>query len=505
MSFAPLLEPTDAHNNIFDFPAAEFFYKRCQELGVPLIVLSRFTAYGCPVRKYVYDLMVRCPVPHPSVCRLQRAQRTSIDSLWKKVCAGNTLPARCTKEWFCETFCGGDGADRDGNDSMWDVVKTFNMYDPLAILATLPRVRSLFFDPTAYIGTDGTVHLNIGESKENTGIRRGEADHLHDFLTTFFIRAAGRPWHDFTSEDRRPSELDFEQLTAALTPMRTHNPKKLKKLNKDVLKLLDQEWPKLKNSSMLTTWRDRDMLIRSIGPEMLLVDPETIQVLGRIPHSAERKTISMEIAAESAKREGKRFFIEMFSHRWHSPYGPDDRFFSKARVLCEWAKYRSSMNFRTFFWIDYACINQSDLAPGITMLPLYVSCCNNILCYDTPEYETRAWCRVERLLFTAFVAPNTEFVGPDFEYDPSSEKLENLDLKPVHDGKAFAPDPAAEDAELSYPEDTQLINKLKNVCSQHWAKCWKDGLVTIVEEKVGLQAVRSLNYGATEVRVRKFT
>lgn len=475
-------------------------------MGVPLIVVSRHAAYGCPVQKYVYDLMVRCPVPHPTVCRLQRAQRDSIESLWSNVCVGDILPARCDQQWFCDTFCGGCGASRSIEDSMWDLVKTFNMYDPLAILAALPNRRDSFFDPTKHIGPDGTLHLTIGDSPEHCGISSTKADDLHDFMMTTWIRAAGRPWHGYpVTDDLRPAQLDQEQLTSALTPMRTHSDQALKVLNINVLRLLDQEWPKLKNSSQLTTWRDRDELMRSIGPEMLLVDPETIQILGRIPHSAEGKAITMETAAERAMADGnKRFFIEMFSHRWHSPFAPDDRFYSKARVLCEWAKYRSSMGFKTFFWIDYACINQSDISPGVTMLPLYVSCCNNILCYDTPAYELRAWCRVERLMFTAFVAPNNEFVGPDFEYQENAEKVGNNELKPQEDGKILVPDPTGDDAQLSYESDGPLIAKLKTLCSQHWSKCWKEGLMNIVEEKVGLQEVRELRYGGTQLRVRRF-
>merc|ERR1719387_1259686 len=149
---------------------------------------------------------------------------------------------------------------------------------------------------------------------------------------------------------------------------------------------------------------------------MVLLNWETIDGLGRIPHSDEGRAISLEEAEGIARGRSRRFFIEMFSHRWHSPYAPDDRYCSKARALCEWSKYRASMNFRTFFWIDYPCINQSDIAPGVTMLPLYVSCCNNILCYDTPTYEPRAWCRLERLLFSSFVAPNNEYILPDFKY-----------------------------------------------------------------------------------------
>ena len=66
-----MLEPDSAHNNAFDAASSRFFYHRCQELaaplapfpdppgpfpdpslqelGVPLLVLSRFAAYGCQV------------------------------------------------------------------------------------------------------------------------------------------------------------------------------------------------------------------------------------------------------------------------------------------------------------------------------------------------------------------------------------------------------------------------------------------------------------------------
>ena len=35
----------------------------------------------------------------------------------------------------------------------------------------------------------------------------------------------------------------------------------------------------------------------------------------------------------------------------------------------------------------------------------------------------------------------------------------------------------------------------QDLCAQHWAKCWKDGLMDIVEEKVGLKEVRNLQFG----------
>ena len=57
------LEPDSAHNNMFDAKASEFFYRRCQELGVPLVVLSRFTAYAAPMPRSVYDEMAATGSP----------------------------------------------------------------------------------------------------------------------------------------------------------------------------------------------------------------------------------------------------------------------------------------------------------------------------------------------------------------------------------------------------------------------------------------------------------
>jgi hypothetical protein len=310
-------------------------------------------------------------------------------------------------------------------------------------------------------------------------------------------------------DTERPVELDAEQLTAALSPMPTHSPDELQELNAKVLNLIDKEWPKLKNSSFISTWRDRDRMMRQIGPPMILIDPDTLARIGRIPHSAENKAITMEQAADRAEKEGMRFFIEMFSHRWDSQYAPDDLYNNKARVLVEWAKCRRNQKsagtpngIRTFYWIDYPCINQSDIAPGVSMLPLYVSCCNNIVCYDTPPYEPRAWCRVERLMFVSFVAPNTEYVCPDFAYDEKAERNKNGELIPASETKELVSDPSGTDSLLSYPADSPLIAQLKDLCSEHWAKCWKDGLMTAVEKE--LKEVRKLRLGATTVRVRKF-
>ena len=125
-----LLVPDTAHNNIFDTEAPEYLYRRCQESGVPLIIVGRFAAYKCPMPRSIYDDMAA--TGHPIGKRLRDTQRASIEGLWKRACAPEGadrigLPARCDKTWFCNTFCSGNGGDRTVDESMWDLVVSFMM------------------------------------------------------------------------------------------------------------------------------------------------------------------------------------------------------------------------------------------------------------------------------------------------------------------------------------------------------------------------------------------
>lgn len=52
-----LLQPDSAHNNTFDQQASTFVYLRCQQIGIPLLIVSRFAAYGCPAPRTIYDRM----------------------------------------------------------------------------------------------------------------------------------------------------------------------------------------------------------------------------------------------------------------------------------------------------------------------------------------------------------------------------------------------------------------------------------------------------------------
>ena len=125
-----LLVPDTAHNNTFDKEASAFFYRRCQEILVPLIIVSRHAAYMCPMPRSIYDDMAA--TGHPIGKRLRDTQRASIEGLWKRASAPEGperigLPARCDKAWFCNTFCSGNGKERSSDDSIWDLISSFIM------------------------------------------------------------------------------------------------------------------------------------------------------------------------------------------------------------------------------------------------------------------------------------------------------------------------------------------------------------------------------------------
>jgi len=180
------LAPDTAQNNTFDMEASRFLFICCQQLQVPLIVLSRHAAYACPVSRKIYDTMQM--TNNPIAGRLRQAQRSSIENLWNRAKApvGDAsrmgLPPRCDVTWFQNSFCGGKTID---GSSCWPYIRTFNMYDPLALLVAVPALREQFFESKKKI-IQGVPHLVIGVSKESNGVREPPA--LHRFMLNAFFQ-----------------------------------------------------------------------------------------------------------------------------------------------------------------------------------------------------------------------------------------------------------------------------------------------------------------------------
>ena len=182
------LMPDSANNNTFDMASAKKFYLHVQRLGLRLTILTRFAAYAAPVARSVYDSMAE--TGSPVATRLKRVQRSSIEDLWKRSCGTGTeqrrgLPDRCDRTWFCNTFCNGEGTARTRDDSIWDLVSRFNVYDPLTLLAAVPHLAWVFFAPEAplppVVGGCDPVRV-IGLSESESGLKF-PPERLMRFLT----------------------------------------------------------------------------------------------------------------------------------------------------------------------------------------------------------------------------------------------------------------------------------------------------------------------------------
>jgi tetratricopeptide (TPR) repeat protein len=168
------LVPDTAYNNYCDMDAAHLVYRKCQELNVQLVICTRHVAYGCPVNKYMFDMMAE--TGHVVARQVMKSQKSHIQALWKKVNLApghprrEKLPDRCNREWFMERFLDGRGEDLHGTDPIWGLVENLSMYDPLTAVACVPSLREKYFVPCPWkIGN--TEHLVIGLSGEQNGIK----------------------------------------------------------------------------------------------------------------------------------------------------------------------------------------------------------------------------------------------------------------------------------------------------------------------------------------------
>ena len=164
-----------AYNNTTHQPSADFVYARVQELGLPLVVVSKEAAYAAAVPRTLYDGMAA--TGHPIGIYLQNQQRQSLANLWEGIHKGH-LPPALTPEWFFRTFTdvdlsrpAGQAALADAKahpedfERVWKQVTKFNLYDPLALLAATPGAAELVFRRDVPAGARGNVQV-IGKKSQ---------------------------------------------------------------------------------------------------------------------------------------------------------------------------------------------------------------------------------------------------------------------------------------------------------------------------------------------------
>ena len=173
MESSETLIPDSAYNNNCDLPAAKFVYEKCQELCVPTATLSRWAAYGCPIRPKLMDELSK--TKHMVAGNIRRKSKNSLEQLYNKVILPledkrrEKLPARCDDKWFYKTFCGTEDMPETLPQEIWSHVEKLNMYDPLAVLICVPEYRNTHFEGKVKV-VNGVSHVVIGTSEQETGV-----------------------------------------------------------------------------------------------------------------------------------------------------------------------------------------------------------------------------------------------------------------------------------------------------------------------------------------------
>ena len=127
---------------------------------------------------------------------------------------------------------------------------------------------------------------------------------------------------------------------------------------------------------------------------------------------------------------------------------PDSKENSKALALNEFTKWRRNWSLKNhgfepeiFYWIDFACLDQLNPHDGVPLLPLWVACCERFLKIDSPEYDKRAWCRLEPLLSYVFsFADHMNTIDLDYKCNwPLTGREEESFLMDPNKGKTTDP------------------------------------------------------------------
>jgi len=170
-----------AANNNFDPGATLHIYDAMQRHGVPMIVTTRFAAYGCKMPYSIFEAMGA--TGSPIGARINEQQATRLRELWTKANADigsferGDLPARCDRNWFVNTFC--DGRD-PGEDDVLLYMAEVAWYDPMNLIASSDELRARFFQPYR-IEVKGTTHLVIGLTAQDHGV--ADPDGLRGFMS----------------------------------------------------------------------------------------------------------------------------------------------------------------------------------------------------------------------------------------------------------------------------------------------------------------------------------
>ena len=177
------IQPDTAYNNTCDMKSAQLVYKKCKELGVSTLTITRHSAYSCSFSNTLLDDLR--DTGHVASAKIRNNALSALNKLWIKINLPpgdrrrEKLPARCDRHWFLTTFFSDEEAANnlreDGdNTSIWAQKVMFHMYDPLALLCCIPTFRNKYFNVKNY-NINGVSHGICGLSNTDNGVVDGDA------------------------------------------------------------------------------------------------------------------------------------------------------------------------------------------------------------------------------------------------------------------------------------------------------------------------------------------
>jgi hypothetical protein len=171
----PSLGEGGAANNCFDPGAALHLYDLLQRHDIPVVITTRYAAYGCMMPFGIYDELAG--TGHIIGQRLDMHQRVAIKGLWKRANAdpgsedrGSLQPDR-DRAWFVNRFCGVD-PPISGQGNIIPYMAAVALYDPMNLIAAVPELLHRFYRPfvVAGRGSDAKGRAVIGLTEQNHGV-----------------------------------------------------------------------------------------------------------------------------------------------------------------------------------------------------------------------------------------------------------------------------------------------------------------------------------------------
>ena len=144
---------------------------------------------------------------------LNDSQVRGLEGLWQRLCDGK-LPARCTKAWFFETFCGighdaFNAARHEELDARADIGAHLNgfvkPYDVVALMRALPELQPLF-PPSLGVRAGGAEHALLVEPAHAPSAE-AVRNLLRDVFAAVVRRTAGARGLGTPSGTRRATTL----------------------------------------------------------------------------------------------------------------------------------------------------------------------------------------------------------------------------------------------------------------------------------------------------------